>query len=68
MKPQYAKDGTLDFWFVMPSKSLRVLVYNHLKKQYPQLNYCCEWLDAKGYGLHLGIASWNNGTMYHVPN
>lgn len=72
MKPRYDANGVLNFWMVLPTRSLRQLVYRHLRQTYPQLNYCCEWKDVHGYGINLTVAEWmtqeNPGKMYHVPS
>jgi hypothetical protein len=68
MNPRYDANGTLSFWMVLPSKNLRNLVYARLRQQYPQLNYCCEWKDVHGCGLHLTVCEWNKSGMYHVPS
>jgi len=72
MAPRYDAHGILNFWMILPSLSLRNIVYRRLKQQYPELNYCCEWRDANGFGLSLTVAEWmtieNPGKMYHVPH
>lgn len=69
MNPRYDARGTLSFWRVLPSKSLRALVYRKLRERFPQLNYCCEWNDKNGFGLNLTIADWvQPNRIYHVPN
>lgn len=79
--PQYAANGLLSFWFILPTRSLRELVYKRLRAEYRELNYCCEWKDVNGWGLQLSIAGWCSQQrldsirrggpdtyMYHVPD
>lgn len=55
-------------WYILPTLSLRDLVYRRLRQRYPELNYCCEWKDTKGWGLHLGtFLGFSLTGMYHVP-
>ena len=77
MKPRYDANGTLWFCLVLPSRSLRSLVYRRLRKAYPELNYCCEWKDTEGYGISMTVAEGMNEsplsieesrTIYHVPD
>ena len=71
MKARFDANDTLSFWMVLPSRSLRQLVYKRLRATFPELNYCCDWNDAKGFGLHLTMAKWMDNQphsrMYHVP-
>jgi hypothetical protein len=67
MKPQYDRNGTLNFQYILPTRDLRALVYRRLLAQYPELNYCCEWLDTQGFGINLTVAAWVQSGMYHVP-
>lgn len=64
---RFSKGGQLWFQWVFPSKSLRDLVFKYLTRYFPELNYCVEWYDAKGYGLMLGVVEWQKSGMYHCP-
>ena len=64
--PRYDANGVLSFLFVVPTKSLRTLIHNYLRRTYKDLNYCCEWKDTRGWGIMMSVASWSKG-MYHVP-
>ena len=71
---QYDARGQLWFNYVVPSSSLRELVKRHLLKQFPTLNYCCEWKDTNGFGLMLTVTAWKGTNwqgahgVYSVPN
>jgi hypothetical protein len=64
---RFSARGDLWFQFILPTASLRDLVYAHLRKHYPELNYCCEWKDTHGYGLSMTVVDWKKDGMYHVP-
>lgn len=69
MNPRYNLLGELDFWFVLPSRSLRALLIRKLRQQYPELNYQVDWKDTHGWGLHLTVASWvQPGGFYVCPD
>jgi hypothetical protein len=67
MKPRIARNGPLWFQVVVPTQALRTIIYKQLRAQYPQLNYCVEWNDTRGYGIQLTITEYIRPGMYHCP-
>lgn len=71
MKPRYDANGVLTFSMVLPTRNLAELVLARLRKDFPELNYCCQWRDVRGSGLLVTVAEWKTqagGPMYFVPN
>lgn len=69
MNAMYNKEGVLSFWIVCPSPYHRNLAHRKLREKYPELNYCVEWKDVQGAGLHMTVVDWlAEGQFYHASN
>jgi hypothetical protein len=64
MRPRVDNSGRLNFWFVVPTVSLRDLVIRRLLKQYPCLNYVIGWKDVRGFGLEVTVSEWAGSNLY----
>ncbi len=61
-------DRTRSRWFVCPTPALRDLIYRNRERLVAGCNYCCEWKDVNGFGIHLAVSEWGAvGSMYNCP-